>query len=90
MNASRRSSRIVEVFSTKEKSEHQVASKVRLEQRQRQREEMSDEKTPIKAPPNTWRRMMPPMQQQSSHSSTEERRWQAETEVQESFWTCSR
>ena len=89
MNASRRSSNIFEIFSTKEKSEHLVASKVRLQKRQRQREEISCEKMPIKAPPNTWRRMMLPTQQQSSHSSTEERRWQAETEVQDSFLECS-
>ena len=37
MNASRRSSRIFEIFSTKETSEHLVASKVRLDDRQRQR-----------------------------------------------------
>ena len=42
------------------------------------REEMSYEGTPVKAPPNTRRRMVPPTPQQSSHSSTEERQWQAE------------
>ena len=36
-HASRRGSRILEIFSTKEKSEHKVASKVRWEERQRQR-----------------------------------------------------
>ena len=45
------------------------------------RGEMSYEETPVKAPPNTRRRMMPPMPQQNSHSSTDERQWQAEIEV---------
>ena len=35
MNASRRGSRIFEIFSTEEKSEHLVASKVRCDERQR-------------------------------------------------------
>ena len=37
MNASRSSSRIFEIFSTKEKSEHSGASEVRWDERQRQR-----------------------------------------------------
>ena len=37
MNASRRSSRVFEIFNTKDKSEHLVASKVRWEERQKQR-----------------------------------------------------
>ena len=37
MNASRRSSRIFEIFSTKEKREHLVASKMRWDERQSQR-----------------------------------------------------
>ena len=41
---------------------------------------MSYEGTPVKAPPNTRRRLMPPTPQQSSHSSTEERQWQADLE----------
>ena len=45
------------------------------------RGEMSYEGTPVKAPPNTRRRMMPPMPQQSSHSSTDETQWQAEMEA---------
>ena len=49
---------------------------------------MSYEGTPVKAPPNTRRRMMPPTPQQCSHSSIEERQWQAEMEVQESFWSA--
>ena len=36
MNASRRSSRIFEIFSTKERSEHLVACEVRLDERRRQ------------------------------------------------------
>ena len=36
-NASKRGSRIFEIFSTREKSEHLVANKVRLDERQRQR-----------------------------------------------------
>ena len=43
MNASRRGRNIFEILSTKGRREHFVASKVRLEQRQRQREEMSYE-----------------------------------------------
>ena len=31
---------------------------------------------------------MPPTPQQSSHSSTEERQWQAERGVRESFWSA--
>ena len=49
---------------------------------------MSYDGTPVKAPPNTRRRMMPPTPQQSSLSSFEERQWQAEMEVQESFWSA--
>ena len=64
-----------------------MASKVRLEQRQRQREEMSYDGTPEKAHPNTRRRTKPPTPQRSSQSPTEERQWQAEMEVQESFWS---
>ena len=37
MKASRRSGRIFEIFSTKEKSEHSVANKVRWDERQRER-----------------------------------------------------
>ena len=36
-NASRRSGKIFEIFSSKEKSEHSVASKVRWDERQRLR-----------------------------------------------------
>ena len=39
---------------------------------------------PVKAPPNTRRRMMPRI----SHSSTGERQWQAEMEVQGIIWTA--
>ena len=60
MNASRRSTKIFEIISTKERRERSVASKVRLEQRQRPREEMGYEGTPVKAPPNIRRRVMPP------------------------------
>ena len=42
------------------------------------RGEMSCEGTPVKALPNTERRMMPPTPQQSSHSSMDERQWHAE------------
>ena len=45
------------------------------------REQMSYEGAPVKAPPNTGRRMMPPTPQQRSHSSTDERQWQADKEV---------
>ena len=50
MNSSRTGRNIFEILSTQERREHFVASKVRLEQRQRQREEMSYEGTPVKAP----------------------------------------
>ena len=46
MNASRRESRIFEIFSTKEKSEHLVASKVRWDERQRQRVAHAQEEGP--------------------------------------------
>ena len=52
------------------------------------RGEMSHAVTPVKARPNTRRRMMPPTPQQSSHSSTDERQWQAEMEVQGSIWSA--
>ena len=45
-------------------------------------------KGPVKAPPNTRRRMMPPTPQQSSHSSTEGRQCQAEMETLEKFWSA--
>ena len=45
------------------------------------------EGTPVKTLPNTRRRMMPPTPQQSAHSSTDERQWQPEMKVQQSFWS---
>ena len=71
VNAGRESSEISEIPSAKERSEHFVASKVRQEQRETGRE-TSYEGTPVKAPPNTRRRMMPPT------PPAEERQWQAE------------
>ena len=47
---------------------------------------MGYEGSPVKAPPNTRRRMMPPTQQQISHSSTDEIQWQEKLEAQ-SLWS---
>ena len=63
-------------------------SKKRSIMREENRGEMSYEGMPVKALPNTRRRMLPPMPQQSSHSSTDERQWQAEMEVQGSIWSA--
>ena len=49
--------------------------------------EMSYEGSPVKAPPNTRRRMKPPTPQQFSHSSTDEGQWQADLEAQRSIWS---
>ena len=49
--------------------------------------EMSNEGSPVEAPPSTRRRMMPPTPQHISHSSTDERQWQADLEAQQSIWS---
>ena len=49
--------------------------------------EMGYEGSPVKAPPNTRRRMTPPMLQQISFSSTNGRQWQADLEEQRSIWS---
>ena len=48
--------------------------------------EMGYEGSPVKAPPNTRRRIMPPTPQQFSFSSTDESQWQADLEEQPSIW----
>ena len=47
-------------------------------------ENMSDEGTPVKAPPASRRKIMPPTPQQCSPSSIEAMQWQTEVEDQES------
>ena len=47
-------------------------------------ENMSDEGTPVKAPPASRRKIMPPTPQQCSQSSIEAMQWQTEVEDQES------
>ena len=55
---------------------------MRLEQCQRQSEEMRYEGWPVKAPRASRRKMMPPTPQQMSLSSTDESQWQAVLEAQ--------
>ena len=51
-------------------------------------ETMRYEGSPGKAPPLTRRRKMPSTPQQNSHLSHDELQWQAEMEVQGSFWSA--
>ena len=48
---------------------------------------MGYEGSPVKAPPNTRRRIMPPTPQQISFSSTDESQWSADLEEQPSIWS---
>ena len=48
--------------------------------------EMGYEGSPVKAPPNTRRRIMPPTPQQISFSSMDESQWRADLEAQPSIW----
>ena len=75
--------RIFEIFSTKEKRDHLVASRNRwlerqgesvahLKRSQSDLEDMNTEGTTVKAPPCSERRMRMPLPQQSSSSTMEE------------------
>ena len=48
---------------------------------------MSYERSPVKAPSSTGRRMMPPTPQQISQSLTDESQWQADLKAQRSIWS---
>ena len=83
-HAKRRGSRIFEIFSTKEKSDHLMASRnrwlehegKRVAQQDRWPSDLPDvnyEGTMAKAPPCPERRMRTPLPQQSSSSTREEK-----------------
>ena len=50
-------------------------------------EETRHERSPVKAPPPSRRRLMPPTPQQRSYPSIEETQWQKEMEVQRRNWS---